>query len=101
MAWLKKGNRKYYYRSRRVGDRVYSEYVGAGFLAELIAEEDQAERLERKLEYRREMEKRRAHKQLERQSDEVSNLINSMVQAAFLVTGHHTHKRQWRKRKNE
>jgi hypothetical protein len=101
MAWVKKGNREYYYRSRRVGDRVYSEYVGTGFLAELIEEQDQKERMERELERRREMEKRRAHKRLERQADEVYDLINTMVQAAFLVTGHHTHKRQWRKRKNE
>ena len=101
MAWLKKGNHEYYYRSRRIGDRVVSEYVGSGPLANLIAEQDQDDRLERELERRSELEEQRSHKRLEQQADSAGDLINAMVQAAFLVTGHHTHKRQWRKRRDE
>jgi hypothetical protein len=101
MPWIEKGNGRYYYRSRREGDRVISEYIGCGPLAEMIAQQDEQERIERQLERRHELEKRHAHKSIEREVDELSDLINCMVQAAYLITGHHTHKRQWRKRKNE
>ena len=38
MGWETRGNGKYYYRKRRIGDKVVSEYVGTGPGAELIAE---------------------------------------------------------------
>lgn len=44
MAW-KNG---YYYRNRREGDQVVSEYVGSGFAAELLAQLDEQERIKAK-----------------------------------------------------
>ena len=37
MAWEARGNKSYYYRKRRIGRRVVSEYVGSSETAELIA----------------------------------------------------------------
>jgi hypothetical protein len=47
MAWETRRGRRYYYRARKVGGQVVMEYVGSGALAELVAEQDQAERLTR------------------------------------------------------
>ncbi len=101
MAWIQKGNRRYYYRSRREGDRVISEYIGTGLFAELQAEQDQVERLERQTRMRKQKKLRQEFKQAERAVDQACNFVNQIVHAAFLVTGHHTHKRQWRKRRDD
>jgi hypothetical protein len=98
MAWIRKGNQEYYYRSRRQGSHVISEYVGNGPLAELSAEIDQAERQERIARHKQERQRQQEYKQAERIADQVGDLINMITQAAYLATGHYTHKRQWRKR---
>lgn len=98
MAWIRKGKRKYYYRSHRQGQQVFSEYVGAGLLAELSAEFDQAERQERRDQERQERQRQQEFKQAECATDQVSDLINMITQAVYLAAGHYTHKRQWRKR---
>jgi hypothetical protein len=55
MVWLVQGKRRYYYRARRVGKKVFTEYVGTGPTAEREAALDalrrariQAEREEKK-----------------------------------------------------
>ncbi|MBT7082547.1 MAG: hypothetical protein HN929_13990 [Chloroflexi bacterium] len=98
MAWIRKGNQEYYYRSRWQGSHVISEYVGNGPLAELSAEIDQAERQERIARHKQERQRQQEYKQAERIADQVGDLINMITQAAYLATGHYTHKRQWRKR---
>lgn len=45
MGWEDRKDYRYYYRKRRVGDRVVSEYVGTGPLAELVALNDENARL--------------------------------------------------------
>src|SRR4051794_754576 len=47
MPWKLRQTGRYYYRSIRDGDRVRTEYVGAGPAAELIAAADRLESLER------------------------------------------------------
>ena len=37
MAWERRGNAEYYYRSYQVGRRVRKEYLGRGTDAELLA----------------------------------------------------------------
>jgi hypothetical protein len=98
MAWVKKGNREYYYRSRRQGARVISEYVGIGPMADLVASQDQEERQKRRARQQQERQHQQEFKRAERSADQAGDLINTITQAAYLVTGHYTHKRQWRKR---
>lgn len=48
MGWeTRKRGGRYYTRSRKVGGRVVREYIGTGPIAELIDEQDAAERTER------------------------------------------------------
>ena len=97
MSWEKRGDRRYYYRKRRVGDRVISEYVGAGDLGEIAAAADDLER-----DLRRAMrEQRRADRALDAGVDEVCDLIRALTCAVLLVNDYHTHKGQWRKKRHD
>lgn len=50
MGWEKRGNGKYYYRKKRIGNRVFSTYMGKGEKAEKAYLEDMKKRiLQRKL----------------------------------------------------
>ena len=100
MGWERRGSGMYYYRKRRIGECVVSEYVGGGALAEVVALQDERDRLERA---ERRQAKRQASEEmrmLDRQVDEVAELIRALAQGVLLVTGHHTHRGQWRKRRD-
>jgi len=95
VAWEQRGNRRYYYRKRRDGDRVISEYVGAGELAETAAAIDALER-----EIRRAERQRRAQlRALDAQIAQVCDLIRALTDAVLLINDYHTHKGQWRKKR--
>lgn len=97
MAWVNRPSGRYYYRNRRIGGRVVSEYVGAGRLAELAAAQDEADRRRRGTA----AAQWRATVESERRQDEalaqVDDLVKSAVSAVLIANGYHTHKRQWRK----
>ena len=91
---------RYYYRSRRSGQRVETEYLGTGALAELIAEADACDqqlREQQRMEARAEQE---AQRQLDRSIAAVGHLTQAVVQAVLLASGYHVHKGQWRKRRD-
>jgi hypothetical protein len=95
MGWKTINGHEYYYRSRRVGGRVVSEYVGKGdsgavfaALAALDAEDKEDERRHR----RQEVEHDRA---LDRVVAEARDLAVAVLKAA----GFHQHKGEWRKRR--
>lgn len=97
MSWEKRGNNRYYYRRRKVDGRVVADYIGAGILAETLAELDENERLERQ---RAEAEWSAVVECDRRQAAtlaEVDDLVKSAVAAVLIASGYHTHKRQWRK----
>jgi len=93
MSWERRGHKRYYYRKRRQGERVVSEYVGTGELAETAAALDTLEQELRQAQ-RRQWETIRA---FDAQVDEACDLIQALARGALLVTGHHMHKGQWRK----
>lgn len=98
MAWLTTptGNR-YYYRRRKVNGRVISEYVGAGALGVAVANLDALER--RQVEAQQEAWRTVKAEQaaIDAEVDSIGQWVQAYVDALHLVTGHHQHKRQWRK----
>jgi hypothetical protein len=100
MPWKTIKRRAYYYRNRRVGGRVVSEYVGTGEVAELVARLDAAERAER--------DQARAGERADRERDgEVEGMLDDLVarargEAARMLeaAGYRQHKRgEWRRRR--
>lgn len=97
MAWVKKGNQRYFYRSRRVGRRVVREYFGRGPLAELAAH--LMDRLRRA---------RAVHDQKAARLDDADaqfrllhDRLDRAAEAHLLVAGYHRHDRgRWRKRRD-
>lgn len=100
MAIETRGKRRYYYRKRKVGGRVYSEYVAAGSLATMLAGLDaykrQAAQDERE-EARRIIDQERA---IDRQIAALISQSDEFVTALMLASGYHQHKRQWRKKRD-
>ena len=94
------GNGKlYYYKKRREGERVVSEYVGSGELAEII---DLTTRLEqsRKQQKREEVQAQQASAdRINSLVDKHSAMVDRMVEAHLLALGYHKHNRQWRRRR--
>jgi hypothetical protein len=99
MAWVNRPSGRYYYRNRREGGRVTSEYVGGGYLAEMLAIQDEADRAKRAksaADWRRTIEDDR--RQLAALA-QVDDLVKSAVAAVLIANGYHQHKRQWRRKR--
>ena len=81
MGWEDRNGRRYYYRKRREGSRVVSEYYGAGPFAETLSTEDQARQQDQARE-RRETAKRRAEVlAVDAQLDGVGDLVRRRLHA--------------------
>ena len=100
MAWEKRGSGSYYYRKRRMRDCVVSEYVGTGLFAELLAEADALEREQRALEREVKRQEREEVLAVDRDIDQVGELIRALTHGMLLISGYHMHKGQWRKRRD-
>jgi hypothetical protein len=96
MAW-KNG---YYYRNRRINGRVVSEYHGTGYGAELVAQLDAHERQQDEVRRKAWQELRQRQAALDKLVDDVGDLVTPLLEAVLLTTGHHQHKRQWRRKRD-
>lgn len=99
MGWETRGKQRVYYRKRRIGDSVRSEYVGAGYSAELMAQLDAHERQQAEVCRRAFEEIQRREDAIDRQIDSIGEQLQQLVDATLLVSGYHQHRRQWRKQR--
>jgi hypothetical protein len=101
MGWEYRGNRLYYYRKKREGRHVVSEYIGAGMAAYLMVELDNEDHLERKYNAVQWKKQRSEIEKIDHDVDHLEKTINAFVRAKFLTSGFHAHKGQWRQIRNE
>ena len=100
MAWERRGNRDYYYRSVRVGGRVVKEYAGGGLMGLLGAESDEEQREQRAVERERERAERERWVALEGAADELALLTDALAGVALVLAGYRKHARgEWRRRR--
>ena len=100
MAWERRGGQAYYYRSVRDGSRVKQEYLGAGEVAEALAQADETIRRVRELERAR---GRAEAERLEDLADPVLRLDEAaevLLRAELVAAGFHRHKGVWRRGRN-
>lgn len=87
----------HYYRKRRVGDTVVSEHIGTGPFADLVEQLDRAERLKRKAQAEQYRRMVRADHELQQEINDIGAIVRNLTTLVMVATGHHTHRRQWRK----
>lgn len=100
MAWEQRGNSLYYYRKRRNGKQVSSEYVGSGPMARLVSDLDQEERDEQKHTSTQWHRQKQEVRSVELDLAQLHEMTNHLIKATLLVSGYHPHKGQWRKKRN-
>ena len=97
MAWEKRGRYLYYYRKIRIGERVLSQYIGRGPIAESISELDKIFRRKR----RSKILKNRNSQNLKETKDRSLKLtldgLQIILSALLISKGFHKHKGQWRR----
>jgi hypothetical protein len=101
MGLEKRGNNLYYYRKRRIGSRVVSEYMGGGEWAHLATHLDALER-DKQDEGRYGLQRLRAEiMEGDKALAELEQLIRTLVQGILLAEGYHAHKGQWRRKRGK
>jgi hypothetical protein len=96
MGWEERNGRMYYYRKKRAGTRVISEYIGRGDLAEAVAAHDAWARAEREAEREEWRETTAAELETAAAVDHLGAMCMVLTRAVLLASGHHTHRGQWR-----
>ncbi len=90
----------YYTRSRKEGGRVVREYVGRGPLAELAAETDTLERLQRHEEAKAWRRERETLEDLDQTIEDLYEAAGVLARASLLAAGYRQHNRgEWRQRR--
>lgn len=100
MGWERRGNGLYYYRKERSGGRVVSRYAGSGEVGQAIAQLQESDTAMWQALREQEQRERETERQLEQQGRELESLCRALVAAHLLTAGYHTHKGQWRARRN-
>jgi hypothetical protein len=96
MAWQRRGNHLYYYRSTKHRGRVTTEYLGSGLRAHQTALEDQARRTART----QARQEQQAWAALESQIAALGTLTTLLSQSLLVDGGWYCHNRgEWRKRR--
>jgi hypothetical protein len=96
MGWEDRNGKSYYYRKERESGSVRSVYVGGGETAQLIAQLDAMhgdEREGKRVLARAESERWREQ---EAELDALAGMVDAVTTGVLLAAGYHTHKRQWR-----
>jgi len=104
MGWEQRGQRRYYYRARRVGSRVIKEYVGPEGSSEAknAAEEDAETRSTKATLRMAKQERQQVFETAQAQVAALGQMANDIISGALLASGFHQHCRgPWRRRRKQ
>ncbi len=99
MAWERRGDGLYYYRSVRENGRVRKRYMGGGEVAELVAHADETRRAERERRRRDERAELERLRELSEAGAELDAAAEVLARAEMVAAGYHNHKGEWRRRR--
>lgn len=100
MGWEKRGNSKYYYRKKRIGNRVYSIYVGKGEDAEKAYIEDLKNRNLKRKQYFEATQAILIDRKTRKMLAELESAVRKITGSHYEAAGFHKRKGQWRKRRH-
>jgi hypothetical protein len=100
MGWeTRRGQGRYYTRSRRVGRRVVRTYVGTGLLAEQAAAEDALRQAQRQAQREAREAERQRHEEAAGPLNGLGALTDLVMRATLLSAGCYQHDGgEWRRR---
>lgn len=98
MAFEARGTRRYYYRGRRIGDRVVKEYCGNGERAKAAAEADRRDRDQRRLQADANRREQGQMEEVLAALDEFCEASDKLLASALLKTGCRFHRGEWRRK---
>jgi N-methylhydantoinase B/oxoprolinase/acetone carboxylase alpha subunit len=102
MALEWRGTNQYFYKKKRVGDRVYSEYYGGGIVASLYDREEKKQRWNEQKKRIKEREVQEEYEQILAQIKDLEREIKPLIEAVMLASGYHlTKNRIWRQKRND
>ena len=100
MAWLVRNDRRYFYRSVRVGGRVTRQYLGSGPEAEEAAAAIERRRADRAAQAELLRQEEETHAAAIAPLEELCDATDGLVRAALTNQGYHQHDRgEWRRRR--
>ena len=83
-----------------VGDRVVTEYVGGGLVAQLAAAQAELAREQDRTRREAEAAREREEDAVDAEIDGLGELVEAVAAAHLLASGCHRHKRQWRRKRH-
>ena len=98
MTWANRNGKRYYYRKRRKGRHVVSEYLGTGDFAEMMAVFDELIRRQKDFEQKADQIELDHWYFLDHEVNETLDFCSNLTKVAFLIAGYHTHHGTWRRR---
>lgn len=102
MAYENRNGRQYYYRKKREGNRVISEYIGNGEAAALLSQLDEIDRYEKAVEAEEMRKKRETEAKIDCELLRLESEIKKLTETFLISSGFYkTKSREWRIRKNE
>ena len=94
-----KSGKLYYYKKKRIGSKVVSEYKGGGELVPILQHIEARERAEKEAEREHQRIERMSMAEIDKQIDDFSRMVDTLMEAELISKGFHQHKRQWRRRR--
>jgi hypothetical protein len=101
MAWERRRNGTYYYRTLKEQGRVIKEYVGTGPVAEVAAERDAVVRAARAEAVTQLHQEQAAFQALDRPVADFAITLETLTRAHLVRNGYHRHHGgEWRRRRH-